>query len=148
MITLSDIVPHLSETAARLRDSGEADTAQALDELCRRLLSYGALTVEELPLKSPSKAPDSPAPIDDSTIAEEQEVLRKLSLLFQHVDTSGDTLTSIRQQIEEITAPVKLPSLRRLGKTFLHLPLAKRNKQEIIDLIYSQVARRKERTSW
>ena len=149
MNPLSDILPHVLEAAERLRQAGDAQAAQGLEALVQRLQPYHDHSVESLPLKGAHRtAPAVPPQDDDEAMANDEQILSRLSLLFQNADQPGHTLTSLREQIEDITAEVRLQSLRRIGKTFLNLPLAKRSKQEILDLIYSQIARRKERSSW
>lgn len=150
-MNLAELFPALIDAAARLRREGSTAPADGVEALVQRLAGYGHHTVEDLPLRAPKKirvtsarksATPKPPALDET------EALAQLTQLFESADQPGNTPETIRVRVTAIAAAVKLPSLRKIGKTFLHLPLTKRSKQDIADLLYSHIARRQERTSW
>ncbi|MFZ4763708.1 MAG: hypothetical protein ACOYMN_02040 [Roseimicrobium sp.] len=147
---LAELFPALADAALRLRQEGDGAMASGFDALLQKLQPHGDTAVEELPLKpapKPKKASERPA---DTEASDDGGGLLQAQLdsLLARASDPALTLTAIREEIAAVCSSTALPTLRRIGKTFLHLPLSGKSKRDIEDLLYGHVARRKERTSW
>lgn len=143
---LAELFPALTAAALRLRHEGEVPLAEGLETLVLKLSDHAASEVEDLPLKA---APTGKSERGSSASTTGESAIRaRLEELLATAGMPEMTLDVIRTKVAEVCADATLASLRKACTTFIHLPLSQKNKGEIQDLIYSQIARRKDRTSW
>ena len=143
---LAELFPALTAAALRLRHEGDVPLAEGLETLVLKLSDHAGSEVEDLPLKAGPKGKSEHG--SAAATAEEADIRAKLEKLLAQAGKPEMTLHVIRTRVSEVCSAVSLTSLRKACKTFIHLPLSQKSKGEIQDLLYSHIARRKDRTSW
>ena len=143
---LAELFPALTAAALRLRHEGDVPLAEGLETLVLKLSDHAASEVEDLPLKAGPKGKSEHG--SAGTTAEESAIRARLEELLAQAGEPEMTLDVIRTKVSEVCSAATVVSLRKACKTFIHLPLSQKSKGEIQDLLYSQIARRKDRTSW
>lgn len=143
---LAELFPALTAAALRLRHEGDVNLAEGLETLVLKLSDHAEREVEDLPLRGGPK--DKSDHGSAATTADEAEIRAKIDELLSQAGNPEMTLHVIRTRISEACSAATLITLRKACKPLLHLPLSQKSKSEIQDLLYSHIARRKDRTSW